>query len=246
VTEEVLNRFKSMKFNPFRDPTQTIDKVYKDLFRYEEFLELRKYRNWERLVNYILLLYSKDTVLLDDYQDNLKQRKDAAAEAAGYKRNNSGDWPEEIKLVMEIRQKPAVEAILCFLRHQKSVIWREICISEEELYNFQMLRFNPIEMGTKKVKKKRNEPGEEDTGEVDEVTMMKERQKEVYEAAGKKDNLLDACKTRISHLESLYVQFYGDSRKELMEAEFSEMITPEKASRMLSEMEAPYQEVDSV
>ena len=51
---------------------------------------------------------------------------------------------------------------------------------------------------------------------------------------------MDACDKRRQKLDALYEEFFGDN-VELMELEFEEAITPEKAERMLSQ--APYEEV---
>lgn len=237
------DQFKSMKYNPFRDPNKTMDELYPDLFRYDEFRNLKRQTAWNKVAKYILLLYSKDTELLQEHPDNLKNRKEAAATMAGFVCELDGVWPPDAAALMEIRNKTAAEATLRFLKHQKHIIWTEITIIEEELSNFQMLRFNPIELGKKKSKKKKNPDGSPggDTGE-DEDSSSKNRQKEIYEAANRKDDLMDACSKRIKALEGLYVQFYGDSKKDLTEAEFEEAVTPENCLRIIGEMESPFKE----
>lgn len=57
-----------------------------------------------------------------------------------------------------------------------------------------------------------------------------------------RDLLMEMCKKRRISIESMKSEFYGDHR-DVQNAEFSEMITPEKAERIVASMEPPYKEI---
>lgn len=201
-------------------PGESVDKAFPSLVkRIPEFEKLKKRADYNRLVMYIMFLYDKNTDLADEHKI-LQDRKDAAATDAGYERVKGGKWPENVQKVMDIRDKEAGEAILSFLKTQKNHIWTEIIVTEQELDEFQRIRFNSIT-------KKKGKVGDE---------------KDVIDAANKKDKLKEACETRIKSLESLYNQFFQD-HQDLRKAEFDEMITPENAERILEKEGPPYEEI---
>jgi hypothetical protein len=235
----MTERFSGLKYNP-KKATQSFEKEFPNLYRHNEFRRLKELPEGDKVAAYILFLYSKETDLVHEHPSNLKERKEAAAIEAGFERDSKGEWPEIVQNLMDIQNKKAYDATMLWLKLQKHVIWTEIVVTEQELFEFQKLRFMAIDTGRRR--KKKDEPKDEDE-DSDDLFGFGVGKKEVYAAANEKDALMDACNNRIKTLENLYQQFYGDSRKDLQNAEFSEMISPENAERILEEMGAPYEEI---
>lgn len=218
-----MGRFDSLKYPVHKlEPGQTVDKAFPRLFESEEFKKIRTRADYHRLVCYICYLYDKNTDLTEEHPKNLQARKEAAATEAGYQRVN-GKWPKNIQDVMDIRDKDATAAILRFLKDQKYHIWTDIVVTEQEYDDFQRLRFQNISGRTKK----------------------KTTETDIYSAANKKDSLMEAVATRMTRLETLYKLFYED-HMDVKKAEFDEMITPEKAERILAKEGKPYEEMREV
>jgi hypothetical protein len=226
-----MERHASLKYPVFQ-AKQPLDKAFPKLFRIEEFKNLLHRENWSQIAKYICVLYDKGTELLQEYPSELQLRKESAAIEAGWKKQGK-KWPEEIQSIFDIKDSDVYNATLAFLKDQNHVIWTEIVITEQELFEFQKLRFMSIETGEKRRKTK--------DGEEEYQEQSKGAKKDVYEAANKKDELLESCEKRIKYLENLYQKFYGDSKSELMNAEFSEMILPETAERIFADIEPPYE-----
>ena len=115
---------------------------------------------------------------------------------------------------MDIQDREATAAIMQFLKMQRHNVWTEIVVTEQELFEYQSLRFAPV--GKKRGK-----------------TINAIDEKAIIESTVKKEALLKACNTRIAILEGLYEQFFGDNKD--LQSEFQEMITPEKAERIMGE-----------
>ncbi len=207
-----MDRYSAIKYKVHLTPFP-VQKSFPNLFKGVKLPD--------KVLRYIVFLYSKDSGLTQEFQSNLQERKEAAAIDAGYQKVD-GKFPKEIQEVMDIRNHDAFEAIMDFLKSQKHHIWTEIVVTEQELFEFQSIRLAPI--GEKKTK-----------------TTTAEEDNEILAAADKKGKLMKACNERIKQLEILYEQFYGD-HKELATVEFEEMITPEKAERILGESK-PYEEI---
>jgi len=207
-----MDRYSAIKYKVHLTPFP-VQKSFPNLFKGVKLPD--------KVLRYIVFLYSKDSGLTQEFQSNLQERKEAAAIDAGFVKVD-GKWPEDILSVMEMKSHEGHRTIMDFLKSQKHHIWTEISVTEQELFEFQSLRFASI--GDKKKKKNTTED------------------KDVLAAAEKKEKLMKACNERIKQLEILYEQFYGD-HKELATVEFEEMITPEKAERILELMPAPYEEI---
>jgi len=227
-------RFSSLKYN-FTKAHQPLDVAFPSLFKFPEFKRLLQWSQYEKITKYILVLYDRNTDLLHEFQSDLKARKEAAAIEAGYVKDRDGEWPDEVQGMMDIKNKAVYDAILCFLKIQNHSVWTNIVVTEQELEEFQKLRFWSIDTGTrKKPKKKRKAKEGEEVQEEEEQQGV--AQTDVYDAAKKKDILMEACNERIKVLKNLYQEFYGDSQKDLQNAEFEEAIKPENATRILEQM----------
>lgn len=214
-----MARFDSLQFHVHRlKPDESVEKAFPVLFKKPEFKALMKRADYNRLTAYIVYLYDKNTDLTEEFKSNLQARKDAAAQHAGYERTKDGKWPAHIKKVMDITDKEATAAIMAFLKHQKYHIWTEIVVTEQELDEFQRIRFTGL--GKKKG----------------------DRESDIIDAANRKDKLKLSCETRIKSLESLYNQFYED-HQEVRKAEFEEMMTPENAERLFEKEPPPFVEI---
>lgn len=216
-----MARFDSLPFPVHKLASdEPVDKVCAKLFTFAEFKKLRSRADYNRLVKYIVYLYSDTSDLLHENK-KLEDRKDAAAKEAGYERvlkskadSESGKWPKNILTVMEMKDSDAHAAIMAYLKHIKNYIFTEICVCEQELEEFQKLRMEAI--GGKK-------------GEGDRIKQ-----------AADKDKLKEASDLRIKSLPGLYKEFYGDN-DDVKKAEFEEMITPETAVKIL-ESKPPWEE----
>lgn len=230
----MTERYSNLRY-PVHRATQPLDVAFPELFRLPEFKKLKSIPEWEKITKYIVFMYSSNTDLLSEFPSNLKDRKEAAAIDAGFVKTKTG-WPKSIQDVMDVNVIKVNDAIFAYLKKQKHVVFTEIVVTEQELYEFQKLRFLSIEVTERKKRGKKKDGEDSGSATTD---------KDVYDAAKKKDALKDACEKRIKYLESLYEQFYGDSKTELMNAEFSEMITPETAERIMKDEPAPYEEIKS-
>jgi hypothetical protein len=219
-----MARFDSLPYPIHKlAPGESVDQCCAKLFKLKEFQKIRARADYNRLVKYIVYLYDEHSELAHENKD-LQARKDAAATQAGYERvltskkaDNEGKWPKHLQDVMSIKDADTHAAIMAYFRLHRNEIWREINVCEQELDEFQSLRFASI--GGKK--------GEE---------------KDTIKAATEKDKLKDACDLRLKSLVTLRKQFYED-HTDVQKAEFTEAITPETAERILTDK--PYEEVDT-
>lgn len=219
-----MDRYSSIKYKVHL-ATGPLDKAFPELFKHKEFAKLKTRRDCDQLVRFIMFLYDKNTQLIHEYQTDLKERKFAAAKDAGYYQKAGGGWGAEIQAVMDIQDTDATAAIMRFLKMQRHNVWTEIIVTEQELFEYQAIRFAPVS-------KKKGKKG----SAVDE--------KLIIESTVKKEALLKACNQRIAILETLYTQFFGDNKD--LQSEFEEMITPENAERILDTMPAPYEEIKAL
>lgn len=218
-----MDRYSSIKYKVHL-AEGPLDKAFPELFRHKEFAKLKTRRDCDQLVRFIMFLYDKNTQLIHEYQTDLKARKEEAAKDAGYRRQTGGTWGKEIQDVMDIQDHDATAAIMKFLKIQRHNVWTEIVVTEQELFDYQVMRFTPV-----------GKKGKKSTADDE---------KKIIESTVKKEALRKACNERIAALEVLYEQFFGDN-KDLIAAEFDEMITPEKAERLLQLTPAPYEEIKS-
>lgn len=204
-----MKRYSAIRFKPA------------DLFRHKAFQKLKSRPDCDKLVLYILYLYSKDSELIQEFENDLKARKDEAAKDAGYQKVG-GNWDKELQKAMDIRDNDVHDAIMQLLKMQRHDTWMDICTTEQELFEFQSMRLAPVTKG--KVKK----------------NPTVEEEKLAIESTLKKGTLMKACDERRARLVSLRAEFFGDN-KDVQEAEFTEAITPEKAERILASLPPPYE-----
>ncbi len=218
--ESRYDRYSLVKWKVHK--ADVIDKnTFPEIFSHKEFTKLKSRADFDKLIKYIVFVYDKNTQLVQEFQHDLAERKSEAAKDAGFERKD-GKWGVKIQDVMDIKDEDVTAAIMRFLKIQKSHVWTEIIICEQELFDYRVLRFNPVGKGK----------GE---GALDD--------KDVIDSTVKKDKLMESCNLRMRELERLYEQFFGDN-KDLQEAEFSEAIRPETAERILTEK--PYEEIKDV
>lgn len=192
-----------------------------DLFKQKAFQKLKSRPDCDKLVNYILYVYHKDSELIREFENDLQARKDEAAKDAGFLKIG-GHWDKELQKVMDIRDNDVHDAIMQFLKMQKHDTWMDVCTTEQELFEFQSMRLAPV----LKNKAKKNPTADEE--------------KMIIESTLKKGTLMKACDERRARLISLRAEFFGDN-KDVQNAEFEEAVTPEKAERILASMPAPYE-----
>lgn len=100
-----------------------------------------------KLMKYVVYLYDEGTDLTDEYPDDVRLRKEAAAKEAGFKRDGNGEWPVRVQDVMDFKDPLAIELIMSYLQSQRNIIWREIKMIEEELEMFYRQRSRMVMTG---------------------------------------------------------------------------------------------------
>lgn len=86
-----------------------------------------------KVFKYIVFLYDPETELTQEYPDEIRLRKDAAAKEAGFRRMSQGDWPPHIQDIMDFKEPRVNRWILDYLKVRKNRLWSEIKMLEEEL-----------------------------------------------------------------------------------------------------------------
>jgi len=145
---EVQERFSKLPF-PIHKVKLTPKQLFEqwpDLMRYFPRKEMPIWtgQNIVRIIKYIFFLYHPNSDLIDEYPDELQLRKDAAALEAGFTRKKGDTWPDDVKELMNFKEKATRNMILDFLKAAKSNVWREIVVTEEELDQLYTIRANEI------------------------------------------------------------------------------------------------------
>ena len=208
-----MDRFERLRFKVHKTK-EPLNKVFPDLFRQPELKKITLRKDWDRIVRYIVFMYDPGSDLIQEFPSELKDRKEASAIEAGFTRQANGKWPAELIKIMEIRDEQVHAAIIAFLKIFRNDDWVDIVVTEQELEEFQALRFKAIN---------------------DETS-------DLYGDAKKKDGIMDSVEKRKAALKIFRSQFFGDN-KDLEKPEFEEMMTPENAERMLANMPPPYEEI---
>lgn len=99
------------------------------------------------VIKYIVFLYDENTDLSDEYPDDVRLRKDAAAKEAGFKRDGEGNWPPWIQDIMDFKDDVARGFILNYMKLNRSETFSEIKLIEEEQLAIQRTRAENIAAG---------------------------------------------------------------------------------------------------
>lgn len=220
-------KYRVDKITPEDDLRKTLPKLI-SIPEFEQFYNTRAAsRQWRNsIIKYIGLIYDHKSELLSEYPRNLEKRKDAAAEMAGFVRDETGNWKDSYQEFIQVKPN-RVPLILAFLKDQNNYLWTEIVTTEQELEEFQTIRWKKIT--TTKTRKRRGKGKE---GEDNFLTIDIE-DKDLFDATSKKDKLMDACEKRLTRLEELYKRFYRDNA-DVHKAVQDMPITPENALELLA------------
>jgi hypothetical protein len=194
IPEERIEKKKKgvptlMTNKPVEIRETTVFGRYPDLRRVEAFVEYpensSEHLNKEKVLKYIIILYSEDSVLNKDMrQATLEEKMYQAAEYAGFKQMSVGDYSDEIKSKLFLLTDPSIlNAIHGYLEFQYSDIWSEMVIIDHELMEYRRIRMAPVT----------------DT-----------KDKDVIAAVEKKDKLRASCLEMIKQKEAYEKVFYGD------------------------------------
>lgn len=161
-----------------------------------------------RVIKYIGMMYDPKSPFPVEYLD-LEKRKMAVAYECNFTEwgERGSKFREEYQEFIDVSSELAITLILSFLKDMHYDVWTEIQTTEQELWEYQKLRWEQI--STKETKtgksKKSGEEGETYTYDKDIAD------KDIFEAAKKKEALLDASKKRREYLKELYEEMYADN-----------------------------------
>jgi hypothetical protein len=113
------------------------------------------------VMKYVILLYSKDSVLNRKPMPPLSERRERAATLSGL----DPDDRSVNEMVFDLLSEQIRDLILGYLIQQSQMIWTERCIVEAQIQENQKIRFKPIQnkvVTPKTRKRKASEGGEED------------------------------------------------------------------------------------
>lgn len=99
-----------------------------------------------RAVNYMIWLYSSDTILNTKPVEPLRDRKYKSLDLAGFKMDRAiNDYSEQIKeQIYDLLDEDFVEMVLRYLVFQKNDLWTEIVVSTEQHHEVTRLRLQPV------------------------------------------------------------------------------------------------------
>ncbi|NET30694.1 MAG: hypothetical protein F6K19_01655 [Cyanothece sp. SIO1E1] len=102
---------------------------------------------FREMVRYLVLVYSADSPLLKDKSMKLQDRKERAAELAGWKSKyfTTNGWTKKAKEVFGLKEEKFRNIVVAFLRAQNQSTWQAISLLEQELNEIMGMRMKPVE-----------------------------------------------------------------------------------------------------
>ena len=86
-----------------------------------------------KVIKYIVFIFDPDSDLVQEYPDDYRLRKEAAAKEAGYKRGKDGEFPPYVQRILDFKEKQVVDWILDYMKVKRNPIFKEINFVEQEL-----------------------------------------------------------------------------------------------------------------
>lgn len=141
----------------------------------------------DKVIRYIIMLYSEDSILNKKPLAPLEDRKLQALEASGFKRSKFNDEYDETVLdsLCLLNEDIVVEMVMQYLQYLHSDIWTEINIIAQELEEYRRIRITPV------------------SADAD---------KDLITAIEKKDKLRVSCSVMVKQLKEFTDIFYGDNQ----------------------------------
>ncbi len=167
------------------------------LYAHKELNDIKSFRtypgtpggqlNRDKVVKYIIMVYSYDSFLNKKPMKPLEERKCIAHDIAGFKRIRNGRIDANIrtKLFDLEENKHIYSMVMDFLIYQNHPLWADICVTEQEYEEYLRKRLAPIKT-------------------------FKDDPKKELDASEKKDKLREACKRMRADLIGYYTEFFLD------------------------------------
>lgn len=123
----------------------------KDIWKIPKLTEIKCFNEYrsqpedsisvEGVVKYVVLLYSKDSILNKKPLDDLKDRRIKAAKFADLELSDKTTF-----MVFDLESDKVRSLILNYLVHQNNSIWAERCVIEAQMEESQKIRMKPVDM----------------------------------------------------------------------------------------------------
>lgn len=159
----------------------------------------------DSLVSYVILLYSKDSILNKKPMLPLAQRRKAACLEVDLDPND-----ENVKsLVFDLQSEKVRDMILEYLFSLNEYLWAERNILEIQIQENHKLRMKPIKNKTAQAPKKKKKPVEEEF-DLDDDDEREDDDKYLLEASDKKSKLTDHFEKYYALLKKYDAEIFGD------------------------------------
>ena len=152
-----------------------------------------------KLIVYVVLLYSRDSILNTRPIPPLKDRARKAAFMADF---NPDDQVFKDK-VIELGSNKVRDLIISYLISQNSLLWQERCIVEAQIMENHRIRFKPID---------KNDRKEEEEPEPEEGKKKRKKKKDPEDDLDKKDEIVASDKKALL---TKHFQVYYDLLKKI-------------------------------
>ncbi len=186
----------------------------------QQYPEFNDYCGADRnnLVRYIILAYDPGSPFVEEFTSDLKRRKEAAADEAGFQRiKSTGKWPEEVQEILNLDREDVVDMVFCYLRIVNNQTWSLIVTNEQVFSEYTRLLLSPVAYSSYTKK--------EDDGDGVGEKVVKD-DKKLLEAANMKSKLREECKLISADLKGFYKELFGDN-EDLKEKVKAKPIRPE-------------------
>lgn len=128
------------------------DDILRDCKKLNEIECFRIYRekpelslNYNKVIVYVVLLYSRDSYLSQKPIEDLSVRKSKALKDTGFDIEN----PSVRSLLCELKSEPVVDLVVRYLVYQSNFAWSELIALESQMAESLRLRLRPIDEDNK-------------------------------------------------------------------------------------------------
>lgn len=142
----MLDKYKSLRFN-----VMEVEQGVELLIHFPELKQIPafggcSYKDRNKIIRYISLYYDPSSPLQSEYQD-IKARKEAAVELAGFERDKKGFWSDDVQFVMDMVDNDhfSIAEMVCeFLRLVNDKTWSLLIVNEAMFWEYTQMLMEDI------------------------------------------------------------------------------------------------------